>query len=175
MTARPAGQGLRAAFEVTPSASDESSALPLRPTSVCTGTFLGEASVDLLQVCDGQPHQLQLQLEGGPCAEEGLEEGSNRAGSSGGQESGHGNSGSVRLGCHFVPFAELLADGAAPEVDGRPLLATPGEVRAVARCRQHQHQLGVSNGGGGIGALAHNGPASTYMSVGPPQPGRPAF
>ncbi|PSC72147.1 Phospholipase A(1) chloroplastic [Micractinium conductrix] len=108
------------------------------------GTFLGEASVDLLQVCDGQPHQLQLQLEGGPCAEEGLEEGSNRAGSSGGQESGHGNSGSVRLGCHFVPFAELLADGAAPEVDGRPLLATPGEVPLKADWRSLLDLAGVA-------------------------------
>lgn len=48
---------------------------------------------------------------------------------------GSDGSGTVQLSCRFLPFTELLADEVdQPEVDGQPVLATPGEVRAAGMC-----------------------------------------
>lgn len=47
-------------------------------------------------------------------------------------------SGSVQLSARFLPFSQLLADEVAePDVDGQPVLATPGEVRATGCCCPH--------------------------------------
>ena len=82
--------------------------------------YLGSAQLhDLRAICDGQPHELDLQLRGssaGSAAEA-------DAGSSGG-------GGSVLLTCRFLPFSAILALYSADSEMGAPMVVgAPGQVR----------------------------------------------
>lgn len=97
--------------------------------------YLGSAVADLQGLCDGQQHDLQLELRGSPFAAAADDQGgaASEGGSTGGSQDGSSgssaSSGSVQLSCCFLPFRKLLADGVAePEVAGQPLLAAPEQV-----------------------------------------------
>ena len=114
--------------------------------------FLGSALLSLRTLCDGRSHDLRLDLrcaDLAAAASSDAEDGSSGEGGRGGHAAGggeegsggggEGSCGSVELSCRFLPFDQLLADGSSPQVDGQPLLASPGEVRpgegiALARC-----------------------------------------
>lgn len=114
---------------------------------------LGCVSVELSRLCDGQTHELDLELscstgigagEGG----EGAHPGSGASGdgqgpadtSAGGSTGGSGEQqpgepcGSVQLRCRFFSFEEALAQGAAADSEmGPPVVGTPGQVSPARR------------------------------------------
>lgn len=102
--------------------------------------YLGSAVQSLESIADGQTHELELPLRGSPFVDD---EGGGC--SDGGDDSGpsSGGGGTVRLACRFIPFSELLAEGAPePTVDGQRLLASPGQVRSLhGRLVSHGCQL----------------------------------
>lgn len=72
---------------------------------------LGSAVHDLQGICDGQQHELALELRGGSAA-----------------NSSNGRA-TVHLTCRFLPFSDVLAQDAANFEMGGSVVGTPGQVR----------------------------------------------
>ena len=101
--------------------------------------YLGSAMHDLRPICDGQPHDLELQLRGstaGSTAEAGENGGGSEGSSSSSGGGGSGGGGSMHLSCRFLPFSAVLAqDAAKSEMDAPVVLGVPGQVRHVLALR----------------------------------------
>ena len=97
--------------------------------------YLGSALHDLRPICDGHPHDLELQLRGS-IAGSTAEGGQNGDKNGGASEGSSGGGGSMHLSCRFLPFSALLAqDAAGPEMDAPVVLGVPGQVRHVLALR----------------------------------------
>lgn len=105
---------------------------------VADDDYLGSAVLDLAAVCDGQQHELDLELRGSPFAT-GAD--NSAEGAAGGGGSGGGR---VQLSCRFEPFSQLLAGEGGPAVGGVPLLAAPGEIPLAADWQRLLELAGVA-------------------------------
>ncbi|KAL4452452.1 hypothetical protein ABPG75_008114 [Micractinium tetrahymenae] len=134
------------------------------PGSAAEDCSLGCAAVDLAPLCDGQTHELDLQLfcsgdssdsgadEEGCSADAGgdgssaIQHNAAAAGSSPGSRGQQQEPcGSLQLHCRFFSFAGALAQGAAADSEmGPPVVGIPGQIPLAADWREVLELAGVA-------------------------------
>lgn len=87
---------------------------------------LGSAVHDLQGICDGQQHELALELRGGSAA-----------------NSSNGRA-TVHLTCRFLPFSDVLAQDAANFEMGGSVVGTPGQIPLAADWQELLELAGIA-------------------------------